>query len=155
MLFCDILSQLCVDSIIYPSIRHGVDTVVAVNLTAITNNPVMTIFILFHFVVQKHSKKQDCCPWERPFLTLRFWGTGGCCPSPQSSPYMVGKGFTPLPQQRASERMRVGSANLYLYLFKISIYLAALDLNCDMQDLVPSPGIEPRPPALGAQCLSH
>ena len=143
------------DSLIYPSIRHGVDIVVAVNLTAITNNSVMTIFILSHLVVQKHSKKQDGFPWERPFLTLRFWGTGGSCPSLSSSPYMVGKGFTPLPQQRASERMRVGSANLYLYLFKIFIYLAALDLICGMQDLVPSPGIKPRLPTLRAQSLSH
>ena len=76
-------------------------------------------------------------------------------PQPLIQPLMVGKGFTPLPQQRASERMRVGSANLYLYLFKIFIYLAALDLNCDMQDLVSSPGIEPRPPTLAAQSLSH
>ena len=49
---------------------------------------------------------------------------------------MVGKGFTPLPQQQESEGMRVESANL-IYLFKIFIYLAALDLNCGMLDLVP------------------
>ena len=29
------------------------------------------------------------------------------------------------------------------------------DLSCGMQDLVPPPGMEPRPPALGVQSLSH
>ena len=33
--------------------------------------------------------------------------------------------------------------------------LAALGLSCCMWDLAPCPGIEPRPPALGAQSLSH
>ena len=31
----------------------------------------------------------------------------------------------------------------------------ASSLSCGMWDLVPSPGIEPWPPALGAQNLSH
>ena len=35
------------------------------------------------------------------------------------------------------------------------IYLAATDLSCCMWDLVLSPGIEPRPPALGVWSLSH
>ena len=35
------------------------------------------------------------------------------------------------------------------------IYLAAPGLTCGMQDLVPWPGIEPRPPAVGAQSLIH
>ena len=34
-------------------------------------------------------------------------------------------------------------------------YLAALGLSCSMWDLVPWPGIEPRPRPLGAQSLSH
>ena len=38
------------------------------------------------------------------------------------------------------------------YLF---IYLAALGLSRDMWDLVPQPGIKPRPPALGGRHLSH
>ena len=39
---------------------------------------------------------------------------------------------------------------------KISfIYLAVLSLSCSMQDLVSWPGIEPGPPVLGAQSLSH
>ena len=38
------------------------------------------------------------------------------------------------------------------YLF---IYLVALGLGCDMRALVPRAGIKPRPPALGAQSLSH
>ena len=33
--------------------------------------------------------------------------------------------------------------------------LAALDLSCSMWDLAPWPGIEPRPPELGAWSLSH
>ena len=54
--------------------------------------------------------------------------------------------------------------NIYLF-----IYLAAPGLSCstrdlrcsiqalscDMRDLVPRPGIEPRPPALGVQILNH
>ena len=35
------------------------------------------------------------------------------------------------------------------------IYLAVLGLSCSMWDLVPEPGMEPRPPRLGAQSLSH
>ena len=35
------------------------------------------------------------------------------------------------------------------------IYLTALGLSCGMQDLVPWPGIEPGPPALGVRNLSH
>ena len=33
--------------------------------------------------------------------------------------------------------------------------MATEDLSCGMWDLVPRPGIEPGPPALGAQSLSH
>ena len=44
------------------------------------------------------------------------------------------------------------SFNFKLFLF---IYLAALGLSCGMWGLVPWPGIEPRPPALGVQSLSH
>ena len=35
------------------------------------------------------------------------------------------------------------------------IYLAALGPSCGMRDLVPWPGIEPKPPALEVQSLSH
>ena len=35
------------------------------------------------------------------------------------------------------------------------IFLAVLSLSCDMWDLVPWPGVEPGPPALGAWRLSH
>ena len=43
------------------------------------------------------------------------------------------------------------------FFFKSFIYfnLAALGLSCCMWDLAPCPGIEPRPPALGGQSLSH
>ena len=34
-------------------------------------------------------------------------------------------------------------------------YLPALGLSCGMRDPVPQPGTEPRPPALGAEILSH
>ena len=40
---------------------------------------------------------------------------------------------------------------IFIYLF---IYLAASGLSCSMWDLVPQPGMEPGPPALGAQSLS-
>ena len=39
--------------------------------------------------------------------------------------------------------------------FKKTIYLVLQDLSCGMRDLVPRPGIEPGPPALGTQSLSH
>ena len=41
---------------------------------------------------------------------------------------------------------------IFVYLF---IYLALLGLSCGMWGLVLCPGIEPRPPALGVQSLSH
>ena len=44
------------------------------------------------------------------------------------------------------------SSTFYLFLF---IYLAALGLCCGMWDLIPQPGIEPRPPALAVWSLSH
>ena len=37
----------------------------------------------------------------------------------------------------------------------IFIYLAEPSLSCGMRDLVSGPGIEPGPPALGVQSLSH
>ena len=40
-------------------------------------------------------------------------------------------------------------------ILKIFIYLAVLGLSCSMWDLVPWPGMEPKPPALGAQSLSY
>ena len=43
---------------------------------------------------------------------------------------------------------------MWLFFF-ILIYLAAQGLCCSMWDLVPQPGIQPRPPALGVQSLSH
>jgi len=43
----------------------------------------------------------------------------------------------------------------YLLFFLIFIYLAVLGLSCSMWDLVPWPGIKPKPPALGAQSPSY
>ena len=42
------------------------------------------------------------------------------------------------------------SPNIYLF-----VYLDALGLSCGMWDLVPWPGIEPSPAALGAYSLNH
>ena len=42
-----------------------------------------------------------------------------------------------------------------MYVCMYVFYLAALGLSCSMWDLVPCPGIESRPPALGAWTLSH
>ena len=39
--------------------------------------------------------------------------------------------------------------------FFIFIYLAAPRLSCTMRSLVSRPGVEPRPPALGAWSISH
>ena len=36
-----------------------------------------------------------------------------------------------------------------------SLYRGMRIFSCSVWDLVPQPGIEPRPPALGAQNLSH
>ena len=53
---------------------------------------------------------------------------------------------------------------VYILFFKKNIYLlgcalivmwVAAYLNCGIQYIVPWPGIEPKPPALGAQSLSH
>ena len=46
----------------------------------------------------------------------------------------------------------------YYFLIKLFIYFiffAVQSLSCSMWDLVPWPGIEPWPPALGAWSLSH
>ena len=47
--------------------------------------------------------------------------------------------------------------SFFLSFFKIflSIYLAVLGLSCSKWDLVPWPGIEPRPPELGVGSLNH
>ena len=47
------------------------------------------------------------------------------------------------------------SVRLPFYLFLIFIYSAVLGLRCGMWDLVPPSEIEPRPPVLGGQSLSH
>ena len=44
---------------------------------------------------------------------------------------------------------------LYLFFKKTFIYLAVPGLSCGRWDLVPGPGREPRPPALGVQSLGH
>ena len=50
-----------------------------------------------------------------------------------------------------------GRVEIYIKKKKSFLYfnLAALGLSCCMWDLAPCPGIEPRPPALGVQSLSH
>ena len=44
---------------------------------------------------------------------------------------------------------------IYLFIWLHWVLVAACNLQCSMRDLVPWPGIEPRPPALGAQSLCH
>ena len=44
---------------------------------------------------------------------------------------------------------------LFLFYYLLFIYLAVLGLNCGMWDLVPQPGIEPGPLALGVWSLSE
>ena len=51
-----------------------------------------------------------------------------------------------------------GADQLLLYLFLnvyLFIHLAPPGLSCGMWDLIPSPGIEPGTPVLGARSLSH
>ena len=49
----------------------------------------------------------------------------------------------------------VKGADHLFFFFNNYFYLPALGLSCSMWDLVPWPGIEPGPLALGAQRLSH
>ena len=42
--------------------------------------------------------------------------------------------------------------NIYLFIYS---FLVVLGLSCSMWDLVPWPGIKPRPPALGTWSLTH
>ena len=43
----------------------------------------------------------------------------------------------------------------FFFLAMLDLSFSTQDLSCSMWDLVPQPGIEPRPPALGAQSLNH
>ena len=43
----------------------------------------------------------------------------------------------------------------YLFIWLCQVFVVACELSCSMWNLVPWPGIEPRPPALGAQSLGH
>ena len=66
----------------------------------------------------------------------------------------------PLPKQQplSAPALREHRASITRnsdFLLKIVIYLAVLGVGCGMQDLAPRPGIEPGPPALGAQSSSH
>ena len=68
----------------------------------------------------------------------------------------------PLPSHHMQKLTQNGSKGYVLFLKYLFIYLSALglsfstrDLCCSMRDLVPLPGVEPRPPALGARSLSH
>ena len=46
--------------------------------------------------------------------------------------------------------------NIYLFIWLLLVLVVACGIfSCGMWDLVPWPGIEPGPPALGAQSLSH
>ena len=42
----------------------------------------------------------------------------------------------------------------FFFLMLLFVYLTAMGSSCGMWDLVPWPGIEPRPPALGVWCLT-
>ena len=55
----------------------------------------------------------------------------------------------------ALQENRAGITGNSGFLLKIVIYLVMLGLGCSMWDLAPRPGIEPGPPALGAQSSSH
>ena len=60
-----------------------------------------------------------------------------------------GKEFTLLPKPNSREAMGATDTGYFALL-----YLAVPGLSCSMRDLVPRPGIEPGPPALGAWTLS-
>ena len=65
----------------------------------------------------------------------------------------VGSQFPDQGRNPASPALQ-GDSFFFKLFFQI-IYLAVPGFNCGICDLVPPPGIEPRPPALGAQTLSH
>ena len=69
------------------------------------------------------------------------------------SPRDLSAGFSPvkIPGLLLSQ-LRVARPLFKKHVF---IYLAMPSLSCGKQDLVPWPGIKPRPPALGAQSLGH
>ena len=43
---------------------------------------------------------------------------------------------------------------LFLFIWLCQVFVVGI-LNCSMWDLVPWPGIEPKPPTMGAKSLSH
>ena len=50
---------------------------------------------------------------------------------------------------------RVQKKRIWILFFLFSYLFGCAGLNCSMWDLVPWPGTKPRPPAVGAQSLSH
>ena len=69
--------------------------------------------------------------------------------------YWGGLPLPPDPGDLPSPEIKPRSPTLQqtLFFFNYYFYLAELRLSCSMWDLVPWPGIEPGPPALGAQRL--
>ena len=104
------------------------------------------------------SKKKNQCPtWQVPgpeLLGGHFQKDliGG---NIQVSSQQLFSGVIPPLRHRQEEPLFWGFCFILLFFKKIFIYLASPGLSCGMRDLVPWPGMEPRPPALGAQSLSH
>ena len=98
------------------------------------------------------------CSFFTPKLARLLWSHR----SAQGAPRMAGEDrlqWKYLPKMQLSASFQIlWLCFIYLFLIlKSFIYFnwAALGLSCCMRDLAPYPGIEPRPPALGAQSLSH
>ena len=81
-----------------------------------------------------------------------------CCVVPTI--WHSGKGTTTEPVQRSVVTKGLGAGREKQVKYRgfkkyIFVYLAALGLSCDTRDLVPWPGIEPGPHALGVWSPSH
>ena len=92
------------------------------------------------------------------FIQVHFWGVY----FPQMAGSQVGVQDGPRPRKLCvlwlfpTGAGQGGGTEVVFFSFFLSFFnLAALGLSCGMRDLVPWPGMEPGPPALGAQSLNH
>ena len=70
--------------------------------------------------------------------------------------FNVASGMNPeVPSERQSRLLIVSYCFFFPSIFFFLIFLTVPGLSCGMWDLVPKPGIELRPPALGVGSLSH
>ena len=91
----------------------------------------------------KAVKKQQCSDGAGPWFLLSEY-------TEQSDMYL----WVLLQKLRPPTQVEDGDF-FFFNIYFLFIYLAALGLSCSMWDLVPQPGVEPVPTALGVWSLSH